>query len=380
MPVTGSGEIKLRADVNNEINGNNTDTNVSLRALSEDAGESVPDALSEFYGYSSVSAPTISYSSQSSNYTQITLNVVVNWNGHSSGTYKLECEIYSSAALGTNLYETVTASTASGSAPSGDQNVQFVITPTTQYADDDQDYRLKIKATNEVGTTTESGNDSGYRSATVTQATQYSWRTADQGYYRGWVYQSNINSSSTIKAGSFFRDQVNHPQLGWYTTHQTTASNNGSSTFTGAVYVPDVTYTGSFQSYYTIADTTTGGNGVYHRNIYPHNLSSGSRPNRRMFMSWDTFNSARLNSYYYNTMGCKHSNTSMTAVGSDYNNLFAEVITYASGMPTKTDEYNLGNSTHNSYNGTQVTANWNHNSNGTTYNFSGKFEIEMTFS
>ena len=66
MPVTGSGEIKLRADVNQEINGNNTDSNVSLRALSEDAGESVPDALSEFYGYAACSTPSISTSSSSS--------------------------------------------------------------------------------------------------------------------------------------------------------------------------------------------------------------------------------------------------------------------------------------------------------------------------
>ena len=53
MAITGSGEIKLRADVNNEIEGNNTDTDVSLRTLSASAGESVPDALSEFYGYTS---------------------------------------------------------------------------------------------------------------------------------------------------------------------------------------------------------------------------------------------------------------------------------------------------------------------------------------
>ena len=62
MPVTGSGEIKLRADVNNEVEGNNTDGNVSLRALSEEAGKSVPDSLAEFYGYTSCTAPSMTTS------------------------------------------------------------------------------------------------------------------------------------------------------------------------------------------------------------------------------------------------------------------------------------------------------------------------------
>jgi hypothetical protein len=59
MPVTSSGEIKLIADINQEINGNNTDDNVSLRTLSENAGKSAPDGLTEFYGYSNVTLPTI---------------------------------------------------------------------------------------------------------------------------------------------------------------------------------------------------------------------------------------------------------------------------------------------------------------------------------
>ena len=58
MAVTSSGEIKLIADINQEINGNNTDNNVSLRTLSEDAGKSVPDGLTEFYGYQSCTNPS----------------------------------------------------------------------------------------------------------------------------------------------------------------------------------------------------------------------------------------------------------------------------------------------------------------------------------
>ena len=53
MPVPSSGELKLRADINQEINGNDTDVDVSLGTLSDDAGFSAPDTMSDFYGYSS---------------------------------------------------------------------------------------------------------------------------------------------------------------------------------------------------------------------------------------------------------------------------------------------------------------------------------------
>jgi len=59
MPVPGSGELKLRADINQEINGNDTDTNVSLGTLSDDAGFDAPDKMSDFYGYSNVTLPVI---------------------------------------------------------------------------------------------------------------------------------------------------------------------------------------------------------------------------------------------------------------------------------------------------------------------------------
>ena len=53
MAVPSSGELKLRADINQEINGNDTDDDVSLGTLSNDAGFSEPDTMQEFYGYSS---------------------------------------------------------------------------------------------------------------------------------------------------------------------------------------------------------------------------------------------------------------------------------------------------------------------------------------
>jgi hypothetical protein len=57
MPVPSSGQLRLRADINQEINGNDTDDNVSLGTLSNDAGFTEPDEMSDFYGYSSCGTP-----------------------------------------------------------------------------------------------------------------------------------------------------------------------------------------------------------------------------------------------------------------------------------------------------------------------------------
>ena len=65
MAVPSSGELKLREDINQEINGNDSDTNVSLGTLSNDASFTEPDNMSEFYGYTSCGTPTFGSASAS---------------------------------------------------------------------------------------------------------------------------------------------------------------------------------------------------------------------------------------------------------------------------------------------------------------------------
>ena len=75
MPVPSSGQLRLRADINQEVNGNDTDTNVSLGTLSNDAGFTEPDNMSEFYGYTSCTAPSVTTNSNSSiGFTSIVAN------------------------------------------------------------------------------------------------------------------------------------------------------------------------------------------------------------------------------------------------------------------------------------------------------------------
>ena len=304
MPVTGSGEIQLRADVNQEINGNDSDSNVSLRALSNSAGKDQPDALSEFYGYSSVTAPTLSFNSVSSDYTDITMNYTINWGG-ASGSYNLKAEIYESSALGGSLYETVTITSASNP-PSGNQSTNITITPPSQYGDDDQDYQVIVKAQNSEGTTSEPA--SGKRSVSVTQATQYQWSVMQTNHdTHGWFEYGN-DYLTTGKVGSYMQSQHNHPQLGYFTTHKMNRRINGNKgQYTIEQNVPNLQSSGAF------AYSAGNSSDAYFKNIYPSSLSSGSRPNQRtIFYMIYGDNSGQG---YNDAAGWKHNGTIFQSFG-----------------------------------------------------------------
>lgn len=76
MPVPSSGQLRLRADINLEVNGNDTDTNVSLGTLSNDAGFTEPDTMSEFYGYSAITPPYFDGGLATANITDTYMTVV----------------------------------------------------------------------------------------------------------------------------------------------------------------------------------------------------------------------------------------------------------------------------------------------------------------
>jgi len=61
MAVPSSGQLRLRADIYTEVNSApNSGNNISLHSNAITAEFSTPDAMSEFYGYSAVVAPTVS--------------------------------------------------------------------------------------------------------------------------------------------------------------------------------------------------------------------------------------------------------------------------------------------------------------------------------
>lgn len=87
MAVPSSGPLKLRADIALEVDGDATGTNVSLRALSEEAGFSIPDTFREFYGYVSAVIPTLTSSAMDSiTATQMRANANVTSDGDATVT------------------------------------------------------------------------------------------------------------------------------------------------------------------------------------------------------------------------------------------------------------------------------------------------------
>ena len=63
MPVPSSGQLRLRADISNEVDGSATGDNVSLGTLSNTAGFTEPDNMSEFYGYTACTVPSVTTNS-----------------------------------------------------------------------------------------------------------------------------------------------------------------------------------------------------------------------------------------------------------------------------------------------------------------------------
>lgn len=88
MAVPNSGQLRLRADINLEVNGNNTDSNVALHNLAQSAGFSTPDAMSDFYGYSSAVQPTVTSNNGAATDVSITARGTVNSDGGATITQR----------------------------------------------------------------------------------------------------------------------------------------------------------------------------------------------------------------------------------------------------------------------------------------------------
>ena len=147
MPVPSSGQLRLRADINQEVNGNNTDTNVSLGTLSNDAGFTEPDNMSDFYGYSSCGTPAFrtTYSSANPN-GDIQLYTILDYTPYCNTTeYGLYVGTNSSGPTANTKYVV-----ASGSSVWGIYQWRY---PTVGGFSNNTTYYAWIYATNSAGKT-----------------------------------------------------------------------------------------------------------------------------------------------------------------------------------------------------------------------------------
>jgi len=225
MPVTGSGEIKLRADVNNEVEGNNTDNNVSLRALSSEAGKSVPDALSEFYGYTSCTAPSVTTSPGTTSVTDSGMTIrgrVSNNNGCDITSYGFYFGTDGSSA--TNNTSITVANSAIAN------NTTF--TSARSSLNSSTTYYYWVWATNSAGTTISSKYTQAtaapampltFNSVTLTSDTYgYTYEPPHQNAHCAQSINSNITWNITNGSGEF--NQVTFTQ--YFNTTYGNSTNN----------------------------------------------------------------------------------------------------------------------------------------------------------
>lgn len=209
MPVPSSGELKLRADIALEVDGSATGDNVSLGGMSNTAGFTEPDEMSEFYGYSACTVPSVTTSSMSGiGVSSMTANGNVT---SDNGCTITERGFYfgTSSNYASNGKYTVSGTTGSFSRGFS------VSSSTTYYAT-----AYAINSEGEARGSTVSATSSTPISYSFQQ--NYSmYRETETGNYHIWY-------------GAYSRSygQYSHSQLGWQTTNSCvngTITNDGYS-------------------------------------------------------------------------------------------------------------------------------------------------------
>jgi len=208
MPVPGSGELRLRADINQEINGNDTDTNVSLGTLSDDAGFDAPDKMSDFYGYSACTTPSVTTNSISGiGVSSMTANGNVT---NDNGCTITERGFYfgTSSSYASNGKYTVSGTT--GSFTRG-----FSVSSSTTY------YATAYAKNSEGESVGSTVNATSSTPITYTFQNSYMYRETEIGNKAIWYGGYNRSYG-----------QYSHSQLGWQTSVSCingTITNNGYS-------------------------------------------------------------------------------------------------------------------------------------------------------
>lgn len=229
MALQSSGAISIN-DIRTELG----ETTGSLRSLSATAGFSSPDAISEFYGYSGVTAPSVTTSAASSvGVSSATLNGNVTSDGGGTVTAR-------GFYFGTNSNVTSNPTYGSGSGTGTFSLNRTGLSSSTTYY-------FAAYATNSAGTTVGSTLNLTTQTPVTLVATGSTFQLYTEGprvwgnaYYpfnSGSIYTSPY---PTGNVNGYFKTityhQTNHPNYGWQTNysltniHGTNASGTNIST------------------------------------------------------------------------------------------------------------------------------------------------------
>jgi hypothetical protein len=265
MAVPSSGQLRLNADINLEINGTPTGTDVSLNGLSAQAGFTAPNGMEEFYGYVSALAPSVTTNSATSvTGSQIVANGNVTSDGGGTITERGFYFGTNSSAAASNTKYTVSGTTGSFS-----RTFTGLSSNTTYY--------YWAYATNSAGTTI------GSR---ITQATSYSYAFGNAHCFvaaPGAAYVSryyNNVSNAWVSMGTMnkgFYGCFDHEISGRQNRGQCVGGSGGSNT-----------------EYYMNKNAV---NGCSARNIYSVSNSGGSLATGSTFVNFSRWTSAEL--YWY---------------------------------------------------------------------------------
>ena len=193
MPVVSSGQIRLNADVNVEINGS-AGTNVSLTTLSTGASKTAPHGLQEFYGYTSMVAPSVTTSAISG----VTVsNMTLNGNVTSDGGGTVTARGF---YFGTSSNVTSNPQYGSGSGTGSFSLNRSVSASTTYYC--------AAYATNAAGTTV-----GPTVSATSQAAVPIGTYTSGTFEVHGHNGAAPSSSGQRVHARGYW--QYNHPNYGF---------------------------------------------------------------------------------------------------------------------------------------------------------------------
>lgn len=268
MPVPSSGELKLRADIALEVDGSDTGDNISLGTLADSAGfDTPPDEMSEFYGYTSFTAPTLTSGISFSGVTTSAITASFTCNNPNSGNATLESGFY----FGTST--NMTSNTFYSSGNFTDVNKTTTRTFTSLSSNTTYYCWGIVRDTESPARFTELATARG------TQTTAYNYAFNSVDYYSNY---QNINNTDTYNFKTYY-----NAISGGYSLHQTINSlynfcNGGTN---GAAFMQFSTnrYNRLEMNFTSIANGCTGAGYGTAINTTDGNYNNPANPARKFY-------------------------------------------------------------------------------------------------
>ena len=222
MAVPSSGQLRLNGDINLEINGTGTGTNVSLNGLSSEAGFTAPNGMTEFYGYVDALAPSVSTSAATS---VSATSMIANGNVSSDGGATITSRGF---YFGTSSsYSSNTKYTVSGTTGSFNRTFSGISSSTTYYIT-----AFAINSVGEtVGSTVSQATPANLNLGRTTSMSASNFTTRSLYYETsgGYTYGGSVYQSVCLSCSRSFKNQLSSASANCSVRYDTTGCQSGSN-------------------------------------------------------------------------------------------------------------------------------------------------------